>query len=484
MFFFDNNNNFSTATNGWKKGFFETAFNGFYQPVWNGTKFQYEYNELSYLHSLNIFLSNTILSEQDRRKLLYYYMAPFMDSSSENNTIDRMVSVMNSNNLYVNRVINSICNLYDNAPTREYNSGKFTEYITNSNINIVIDEVYKIAKLTGEIIVRPIILEGRLQFQYITNDQYRYDKYTDGTIKELWIHSPQVIKGEYIKELFEVWSDDSYKIISQNGKVYQNEPNIYKIIPFEILTLDVDSNFKSERQSKFWELIKAQLDNNRLALTEINTAIYNGFPIIAMINFEVPDKMSVAPGKIITVEGVNPDSTVPPYTETISPQAQYLDINELRNNNIKNALRTMNLPSSLLDESANLQSGVAMKIERIGLDEYRKSDEKNMQFFEKKFTEKIVAVLNSDARTNFNGITLDLKFNYTQIPGDAQQEFELNQQQFEAGLVTPLEYLQNNGINNKDITDNQQAIDYILENKKYVNQLNVFNTDAETDPRN
>ena len=58
--------------------------------------------------------------------------------------------------------------------------------------------------------------------------------------------------------------------------------NVYGRIPYLELRLN---NVTDDVENGLWELIRAQLDYNRLSIMDTNNAVYNGFSIMAFINF-------------------------------------------------------------------------------------------------------------------------------------------------------------------------------------------------------
>ena len=117
--------------------------------------------------------------ETERRKLLYYYADPFFGTEKSTDIINRISPILPSNNRQIKRVISTVCNAYANTPSRTIkgqNEEKLIELISYSDIDTVMNEVHQLVKLSGECLLRPLIIDGALEFEIITKDNYEMQK--------------------------------------------------------------------------------------------------------------------------------------------------------------------------------------------------------------------------------------------------------------------------------------------------------------------
>lgn len=280
--------------------FYSKAFGGRYFYLWNATPCRNDVPQLEYAHAMNIFLQENLLTEIDRRKLLYYYSAPYMATDADDDSLNQLISILPTSNLYVKKVMRSICNLYDNDPIREFDNPKaelFADLIKNSNINVIMRDAHKFAKLSHKCLVRPEFINGELNYNIVTREYYSWT--VRNGVRELWINRIFEEECQYY-DCFHVWSKDTFQVFDTGMKnitvrylksISTNEnklpltdtvKNVYGKIPYLELSLN---NVTDDVENGLWELVRSQLDYNRLSLLDTNNAIYNGFSMMAFLNY-------------------------------------------------------------------------------------------------------------------------------------------------------------------------------------------------------
>jgi hypothetical protein len=150
---------------------------------------------------------------------------------------------------------------------------------------------------------------------------------------------------------------------------------------------------------------------------------------------------------------------------------------------MKKVLKNLGLPTSLVEDNPGLaQSGVALQIDRMELNELRKEDIIKLRTIEDELIRKITKILNNDIASPYKG-----KFKgdyYTEIdyiePSiflEPEKEFEYQKTIFEYGITSPSQFL-NRVLSNDTITSDEDAIKKIKENRIMLNELRE--TDANT----
>lgn len=467
---------------------YKKAFDARFFYLWNATPCRLQIEQLEYFRAMNIFLQENIDTEHDRRKLLYYYCEPYMATAEYDDTLNQLISVLPTNNLYVKKVMRAICNLYDNPPVRTFETAKselFEDLIKDSNINVMLSEAHKLAKLSSRCLVRPEFINGVLNYNIVTSEYYAYCV-RDG-VEELWIHRVLEENNKYY-DCFHVWTKDTFRVYDTDLKniteryllsistaeqkmpITDTVKNVYGKIPYLELRLNDVSNGAN---NGLWELIRAQLDYNRLSILDTNNVVYNGFSMMSFINFGLAKSgLKLGAGAVINIDDVAEDSgLLPPTFENLTPSSEYNEIAEFKQNNINNTLRLYDLPNSMIEASANLQSGVAMQIDRIGLLEYRREDENALRNFDRELMQFTADIYNVAVKPVFTSpINASIDFVEDNYPTDPQLDYDLATTKFNSGLIDLYTYMSIvTGYDN--ITNNEEAFELIKNNIYMLNKI-------------
>jgi hypothetical protein len=468
--------------------------------IWGFTQFANEIENLTYYKALSSFLKNNEIGAYERRELLYAMMKPNFSYNESNDLINKMFGVMPTDNLYVSRVLRNICNIYTQAPQREIegkNNDKLLTYLDECKFDYVMQKVHRAVKLCGEIAVRPRFRHNKLELVYLTPELYRYKTDTYGNMTEFWVHYQTYDKNNVVIDRFHYWDKDVYKVKDLSGqdvefkykigdeeKVYKQLVNPLGKIPYELITID-NNQLDDIAVDSFdlWELCRGQLYCNKLDMMVDENLTYNGFSVWLAINCSVPGKDFVlGPSRIIDAKHTkdNQDSDIPPDLRSINPQQQYSEIEELKLKKIKQILKNMGLPSTVIEDKPGLGgaiSGVAMKIDRKELDEYRQEDLIIMKIKELAIIKLIMEVVNKDiASPNpmlfdpFDKYTININYAELETFAEPKDEYEFYTNKFNDGLISPKDYVVFLTGNDTIETD-EQAIEYIKKNKDYLKQI-------------
>lgn len=478
------------------QSFYENAFKDSMFMIWGQTKFWNETTDLSYKRAMSIFLNDNYIAEQDRRQLLYEYCKPQFSVENNDDILNKLIPILPTDNLIVKRTVRSICQLYNDNPTRSIegkNADLLLEILNKSNINIALYQAHQISKLTNECIIGLQIINGEPYFEVYSPDNYRCEMNPYGEIEELWISKPRII-GDIAVSTFDVWtkedfsirqSEDEYIELNYNNTKVKKIPNTYKAIPFILIQMTKNNQYMmSNFSGGLWELVKSQLDSNKIKITQDNNLLYNGFSMLMFVNTGLSGSPRVGAGQAIVLDGVTMDTgEVPPAIDVISPGTQYNEMYELRKNQIKDCLRNLELPTSMISDEANLQSGTAMKIERIGLDEYRRHDIGLFKLIEQQLINLTALVLTYDLSSNYRGrfnsyydVTID--FVEFTAPTDDAMYLEQTESLYNKGLITTKEYV--NRMTGKEFATDEEAMSYI-ENNLQNKVVKMDNIDTNND---
>mgnify|MGYP000027826931 CR=1 FL=1 len=465
------------------------AFGMEFLAIWGGTKFQAEVEDLCYKRAFTIWLQNTEDSEERRRALLYEYLKPQFAHDRATDPLNRYYNILPTNNLLVTRVINNICNLYNDAPARAFEPDTDKEVIESAykemKFNQIMQRASRLAKLCNEVALRPRLKKGKWIIDYITPDLYRIYYNEQGEPTEMWIPFQTMDRSGRISSRFHVWTNEFYYQLNStgeqvkfeyNGQQYYELPNRYRVIPFLILQMSNDEIYGGGA----YELVKAQLYLNKLAYITDENVTYSAVGVWLAKNIlsQGESSLRLNPGTAIhkTYGLEEPE----PSLEHIAGTPNYIELNEMRTIVAKSVYKEMGLPSSVIDDKSEL-SGIAYKIDRQELAEARKEDINILQDFEQDFLNHFINIYQTETgRQLSKEIRVNVDYNDQQIQ-DPKEELEYLTTLFEKGLLEPLQYV-NRLTGNTLINTNEQAIEFIKQNLKYKKLLEESNGDTTDIP--
>jgi len=118
--------------------FYLDAYQTELNAIWAGTQFNNEMNNLAYYRALTSMLRDNEVGEYQRRLLLRSYMKPEFAANQADDPINKLFSVMPSDNLYVRRALKNLCVVYTEKPQREI-IGQNADMMTEVYNEIAID---------------------------------------------------------------------------------------------------------------------------------------------------------------------------------------------------------------------------------------------------------------------------------------------------------------------------------------------------------
>ena len=490
-------NNTATSDMSNKAAVYEEAFKSRFWDLWKNTPLKSDASLMAFVHANLIFINENLHNEHDKRWLLYQYMKGYLSTNESDDLLNKIFALLPSSNHIVKKVLDNLCLTYNNAPSRKFAienesiKEELTKMIEDSNLNQILSEAERTAYLTGEIIIRPIFDDNKgLSYEIHTRDNYGYAINANNE-KELYIHTQTSDGNGGTLDVFFIWTDTTVKVVDAKGEAitkrllgYIDDKNIsgyvyndnetivnhsYGKIPYLRLFLN-DSNIN--RTNTQYEIIRSQLEDNRLETATINNTVFNGFSMLIGVNTNFKDaNIKFGAGNYIEFNDVN-DFAVEPSISEFAPSQQYLELTELRNINTRNILRRYNLPNWAIDESANLQSGVAMELSRIPLIESQKKNNLQLKQFDKSLIYEVCKAYNLQFEDKYP-IDFDISIDYieTQYPANEAENYEINKQKLSDGVIGAKYFLQS-VTDIDDIANDDAAIEFIEQNKqKLINVL-------------
>ena len=490
------------------------AFAMLISSVYGNTGYNINVTDMAYNMALNSFIRGGYEGENQRRKLMYFYMASNGFSRDEaNDYINRCYNAISASNIEISRILRNLCTIYDYDVTRKYSIGDNeinetkTDYLNNifnsAKLNYRLNQIHQIAKLTGKAMIRPRIRRKRLDFKILHSDTYLTTKDDYGTLTDVLIPFRTIIPGsEQSAQRFEHWNKNLLEILDEKGNPTQFIQQIgsyntnsgkyiykdimfykyehgYNALPFIELNYDINDGDGSEANIDLWELCKRQLKWNMIDTMENENAVFSAFAMIYLTNFKTKEggNVKLSPSKMFNFSV--PEGEIEPDANMIEPTTHYDSFESWKRDLIKTDMKNMGLPTSLVTDNPGLAaSGAALKQDRIELDEHRRIDVVLMKEYEQELIRQTLNIINKDIASPYKGkINYDLnnlninieygKFNYYE---SNQEKVERLNYEKQKGVISPSKYYKEITGSNKEITD-EDAIKIMKENIELFKQI-------------
>ena len=449
------------------------AFSASFTAIWGNTPLSDDVNNLAYFRAMTCFLGNEETDIADRRKLVYAYLQNDFASSEQADTINQLYNILPVEE-NITRVLRNLCTLYNEAPQRKFDSDKINDVYDESGVNAALLQAHRMAKFCNSCLVMPSVREGKVEFDIYPPDLFRVE--TDPKdykkITALWIPISTMDAAGDVTYSFKIWTNEEYLTANIDGKIQTREPNRYKQIPALVLQFTQSrTNFYG---GGLWGLLNATLDVNKLTFLVNNDVVYSSFSIWVATNFDSKTDLRLAPNKLLRITGAKQGEgeSVPAQIESINGQGSFAQIEELKEQRIKKAMRDAGLPESLVSSNPGIAaSGIAMQVDRLELTERRKEDIAVMSKFERDLYPILAAVVNIDLgaglpETSSVGIDYVEQSEYI----DPAIKAETIESQFQKGVIGAKDYLAN-FTKNELITNDEQAIEYMAKNLALLQKL-------------
>jgi hypothetical protein len=483
-------------------GFYYFAFLIDEGMKWGSTPFKEEIIDITYHKALNCMINTNQHGEMDRRQLLYAYLKPYWtpDATANRETkpshIDTLMPSLPSDNSYILRALKNLCIAYNRPPKREIigsNDKKLKGILDDINYNGFMQKLYRNLKLTNKLLVRSYISmvdgEKEIRLKYWGAEDYRTLKNEQGEIIEVWIITKvaapfrDVVKYDYrfwvwtTKELKQVDIDGKPQVFTIDGKQYTSIPNPYGFIPYLEVSLTNNDDDYNETDGGKWELVRGQIECNSFDINITEMTTYLSFPIRAAYNFHYKnkDEVDMSPRSIILLEQQDIDDQPPDIIESGS-DTSFSILEDLKDKKIKNILKNMGLPLSIIDDTVTLpESGIAINEMRKELIETRQEDISNLKRIDSKIIKLLAKTLDKDPASEYKGLfsgqyAINVDYQELETPSlfvDQQAKIDYME---ENCFISPLEkYISLTG--DESITDEAELIKMVQENKDSFDKL-------------
>lgn len=478
---------------------YDAAFLPELSTIWTDTKFSQEISNMAFERAHACFLRDNVVGETQRRELLYAYMSYMFYAEKAHDDVNKTFGASCSDNLYVKRAIRNLCIAYNEPPDRtiDGDNGAFKDLLTAINYDTVLQKAYRIQKLINEVLIMPMFTtrhgKSQMVLRYYTPDMYAVEYDALGDINELWLpyFVAQGTNGKVNETHYLIIDKQRYYVLDSqkrpttfvyNGEEVSEVIHPYGRVPAVVLSLDGTSEVNTNKAlygGGMYELIKAQLDCNQLETCIKQNYIYSGFAQWIYYNFGAKvNDVIMGPGRPVSIDSVRDieGADVPPTIDVISPTDHYTTLEELKQTRMRSVLRNYGLPTSLLFDNPGIaSSGVAMRIDRIELEEARKEDIPILKANERELLEMIRLVANTDVASPYKGrfpkeYEVNIDYAETSKFIEPVEEYEYYKGLYNDNLITVYDYVKI--FSGKDgIANDEDAIAYIRKNQE--NKLSI-----------
>jgi len=448
--------------------FYEAAFRQKIAYAWENTPFKDESMNMAFHYAMQSMMQDNEIGERDRRLLLYHFLKPLFSADNAQKTLNKMFGIMPSSNRYVKRALNNICMLYNKPPEieilfRDKKDEKAKDALNINSLNMALQSIYKLVKIHNEVLVRPFYERNLIQYQYFTPDSYRVEYNDDGDPLRIWIWR-QIFNDGSFESQFWIWDSEKLELHNREGKLinfdvsgksYSSFPNPYGVLPFQIRKLNTDLNdYIDSMGGTMWELARAQIKYNMYDFLAHNQSVLQGFPIRWALNWYFDNKNNetdIGAGSILIKDDVgNPGEgdPIPPEISELGADVTWQQLRETALQEMKEELRDIGIPSSVINDTAGNLSGTALKEERRELIEMRNKDKNACYYYDKELIKLTLKIAGSSLsspsrfRNQFNA-DYDIVIKYADM--DITAEFKEITEKAEYlrlnGLISPKEYL-------------------------------------------
>jgi hypothetical protein len=363
----------------------------------------------------------------------------------------------------------------------------FNSYIDDAHIQAVGDEYFKQADYEGIMAVRPAWDEVKERLRYALRSPAEFWTIRDGNDNvEKYMEAGSIEYNGVERDCIYIWTDTKfYARLGDGTKIDDvNETggaNAYGVIPVSFMNTDVTKFYTGGNA----DLTEAQIRFNYYELLQDDDSTWSAMSTWVAINLGLgqkrnenqlqrttAQKVSLSPGGVYATEGIQ-EEDVEPQLVNVSGTPHLAELSDKQTALVDKVINDNNIPPILYRETGNIPSGRALKALMKPLLDKREKDAIVWESQEKELCAITSVVLNFHAKTDFPEEPSSYVIDYlepTFAEEDPIKEEEYYDKLWAEGKITPIEYVKRY---NKDISSNDEAIEWLKENKAISDQLAI-----------
>lgn len=449
-----------------KREYAVDAFRADIAYVWEKTPFAGEIESMCLFRAIACSYKRSPVNVKLSRRLLFHYLTEFR-AAEETDLINLMYKQLPVSN-YIGKYIQNVCTAYKLAPKRSFGEKGnedeiFTPIYEKARINRGFRRAHSLARLLNCVAVRPVVRKEKLYTDILTPDLFRVELDEDGEPAAVWY--PIIVKGSTVlrrwtpEHIFDLDREDPRKVLHQ-------EANPYGVLPFVFIRFQEEEDWYGGGD---FDLVEQRMEANAQRFYANLSSKYesHGIMVGKNLGFKAGDEPSLPPGALINQNGLtgDPDGELPPSIEFISPQGQYMEVDQLRRDRVHETLRMKGVPNSMLNENTGLYpSGAAMMSERMELNDVKEEDTESLRVAEAEFKLLVAIVLNADMGENLpENDAISIDYQREPVVMEPKDEYELELKKV-TDYVRPLTDLVNR-YSGQQMTD-AEAVKFYRKNRE------------------
>lgn len=454
--------------------------------------------DLCYSRAITSFMDVSPLYLENRKRLLFHYMlGPFDgDRDSLLGELAHTLPVQT----FIPKIVNARCIAYNGAPVRTLKrEGKDDDKATENMRTLYLQAgadgrlqiAHRYAYALGGVFVRPYVgITGRMAFEITTPDLCRFDTHPQFPDKlTRFIKSLDIADNDGKRtHIFEVWTDELYRYLDAKGMPMEYEadngtaipkagiPNPYGRIPWVLLRL-VEPNDNATFGGGLFTAVEGNIEANKVAFMGSVSATYESFGTWVAKNLNLKGvRVRFGFGTIVDADNVS-DEQQPPELDFVSGNGQYANLGQYKQDYVKQIMRDLDLPESVIDSLPGGASGISRMLERLALLEQRRADVLMLGPFEAALYTMFATVYNINVvDENVRGavalpVDAELSIVYAEekILDEPEKLYANAKQQFTDGVIGPQRFLADAAgiIKGSD----EEAVEYMADNLEMIKDL-------------
>lgn len=394
--------------------YYDKAFTSDYRSLWMNGPYEIsndDYHEMAYARALKVFISTDPEAIYDRKKLFVEYARPNLPSVSIEDWRKAMPVLPITSSVL--KIQNQRVTLYNDAPQRSFGDQDdlMSEIYSKSDLELLMPEIFLMAKTCGSVLINPLFLDGKLHLNYLTPDMFRCDVDPANPYRiqrVVYPYQPNINTDEVG---FYIWTDEWIETWSK-GRTIERIPNYYGKIPF--IFLHLGNRDISVGKLSFGDigLVQNQLERNLIEWLSRNNLIFQGLPTTLVENGGENFPGHIIPGQVLHKDGTN-ESNQGTIIEHVAPMAVYSELNSFSNTLFNQELDRYEIPQFSSETLTGL-SGISRAMLRQNLIIERKKDLVKLTACEKELAELIYLKYCLDSNIVHNENSLQFQINFVE----------------------------------------------------------------------
>jgi hypothetical protein len=356
-----------------------------------------------------------------------------------------------------NRIADTICTLYDEAPTRTFHTKPeintaFEELYKEFDVNTAMQRAYRYALFTNIVLLWPDFENKTIKV--LTPDHFRLEG-IDDKIHRVWIITYNA-KNEIE---YQAWSDDKVTLYDSKGKELgaREQPNPYGRIPGTFLKLNPSNDLYGSGMSEAAEI---NAWSNVVGFLATRISVFQSYSVALATNLKLKQGTKLGPGYVLEASNMGGDPSQNPDLKFITPDGKFLELEQHRRNRIKSFEHANGLPGFMDEMAGTPPTGIALTVLERPLNKKRKQHQFALVKAERDFAELLGTVVEKQSSKMgvVRRLPIDATFAVSYVKPatftEPSNELEHDLKLMEYGFISPTaiaqKYLGMTGVSDQD----------------------------------